>query len=131
MIKIEDLEQLARDLINDRSKEVKFRCAISRAYYAAYHYCREAADSWCEPLPENQKTDKGEHAKLFLRLKTCSKEKAKSENLKLMALEAEKLRNFRLTADYDLLNNKISSEYSRSLHLMAQVRNYHKVIYGP
>ena len=124
MIKIDDIERLARELINDRANEVKHRCAISRAYYATFHYCKNAATKWCNPLPESEKENKGEHSKLYLQLDTCSKDQAKAGNLRLMAAEARKLKNLRTRADYNLDETLDGKDYTRGMSYLSQVKTY-------
>lgn len=106
------------------ANEVHIRCGVSRAYYAAYHYCDQAAKSWCNQLPDAEKKDRGSHAQLYRRLENFSKDKSTETNLKLMAAEAKNLRNLRVKADYHLSDNLDNKVMLRSLSHMSQVKGY-------
>lgn len=124
MIKADDIAQLARVLVTDTANEARIRCAVSRAYYAAFHYCDFAATSWCNPLPAADKKDKGEHAQLYLQLQTCCKDTSLEKDLKLMVAEAKKLRDLRIQSDYELNDTVDQKVFGRSIHLMSQVKSY-------
>ena len=124
MIKADDIAQLARGLVTDTANEARIRCGVSRAYYAAFHYCNFAATSWCNPLPTADKKDKGEHAQLYLQLQTCCKDASLDKDLKLMVAEAKKLRDLRIQSDYRLNETVDQKVFGRSIHLMGQVKIY-------
>ncbi len=124
MIQIDDIESLARNLVTSTANEAKVRCAISRAYYAAFHHCKNAAKLWCRTLTESEKLHKGEHSKIYAQLEECSIHREKAENLKLMAAEAKKLKILRITADYQLEKNVGSQDHLRSLQHMNKVKGY-------
>ena len=124
MIKADDIAQLARVLVTDTANEARIRCGVSRAYYAAFHYCDFAATAWCNPLPVAGKKDKGEHAQLYLQLQTCFKDARLEKDLKLMVAEARKLRDLRTQSDYKLNDTVDKKTHIRSLHLMSQVKSY-------
>jgi hypothetical protein len=124
LIKADDIAQLARVLVTETANEARIRCAVSRAYYAAFHYCDFAATSWCNPLPAADKKDKGEHAQLYLQLQTCCKDASLEKDLKLMVVEAKKLRDLRIQSDYELTDTVDQKVFGRSIHLMGQVKSY-------
>lgn len=124
MIQIDDIESLARNLVTDTASEARLRCAISRAYYAAFHHCKSAANKWCRALTEPEKLHKGEHSKIYAQLEACSNHREKAENLKLMAAEAQKLKILRITADYQLEKNIDNKDHLRSLQYMNKVKDY-------
>ena len=124
MTTADEIADLARNLGGPTANEVRIRCGISRAYYAAFHYCEMAANNFCEQLPESDKKDRGNHSQLYVRLENHSKSRANELNLKKMAAEAQNLKNLRVDADYHL--NKILDLklHGRSLHYMNQVKYY-------
>lgn len=124
MIIADDLAKLARELGGPMANEVRIRGSVSRAYYAAYHYCDQAANSWCDPLPAAAKEEKRSHEQLYHRLENCSKNKTIEKDLKLMAAEAKNLRNLRVRADYYLSDNFDQKSVIRSLSYMSQVKSY-------
>lgn len=123
MITADDIADLARNLVTDTAKEARIRCGVSRAYYAAFHYCRTAANKWCNPIPEADKKKGRSHDQLFLQLKNHSKDTSKIKNLQTMAAEAEKLRVLRVESDYYLSATVDQKTFIRSLHIMSQVKN--------
>jgi len=128
LIQIDDIELLARTLVNDTANEARLRCAVSRAYYAAFHRCKSAADLWCRDLTESEKENKGEHSKVYAQLEDCSADLDKAENLKLMAAEAKKLKMLRITADYKLDKSVDNKDHLRSLQHMNKVKEYFAAI---
>ena len=123
MITADDIAKLARELGGPMANEVRIRGSISRAYYAAYHYCDQAANSWCDPLPNAVKEEKRSHEQLYHRLENFSKNKAIEKDLKLMAAEAKNLRSLRVRADYYLNDNFDQKTIIRSLSHMSQVKS--------
>lgn len=123
MITADDIADLARNLVTDTAKEVRVRCGVSRAYYAAFHYCKTAANTWCHPLPETDKKDRGEHAQLYYQLKNHGKDASKETHLRIMAAEAGKLKDLRVESDYCLSATVDQKTFARSLHIMNQVKN--------
>lgn len=124
MITADDIADLARKLVGETANEVRIRCGVSRAYYAAFHYCEIAANSFCSQLSEADKEDRGNHAQLYHRLENLSKNKATEGNLKLMAAEAKKLRTLRVQSDYHLNETVNQRDFGRSIHHMSQVKSY-------
>lgn len=124
MITANDIAQLARDLNLPTANEARIRCSVSRAYYAAYHYCDQAANTWCNPLPEAEKKDRPTHAQLYLRLEKFSKDKVTEKELQAMAKEAKNLRLLRVKADYNLTDSLDQKTVTRSLSYMSQVKSY-------
>jgi uncharacterized protein (UPF0332 family) len=82
-------------ILCEGNEEFHWRCAASKAYYAAYHQCKMAA----ETLPEPPYASKamGVHDTLIKKLSTQSDLKLKS--IGFMLREAKRLRN---KADYDI-----------------------------
>jgi len=107
VLSAKDIATYARQIVGETANEVRLRNGVGRAYYAAYHYCQQAANTYCDTftkeeidqLPNNQKTT---HANLFLRLKTKCRDEDNKKNLKFMADQASKMKDFRVTADYHL-----------------------------
>ena len=124
MITADDIADLARNLVTQTANEVRIRCGVSRAYYAAFHYCNSAANSFCNQLTDSEKEGRGEHSKLYLRLEKHCKDTSNDSNLKLIAAEAKKLRSLRLEADYNLNATVDQKSHIRSLSHMSQVKNY-------
>lgn len=124
MITADDIADLARNLVTQTANEVRIRCGVSRAYYAAFHYCDSAANSFCNQLTDSEKEGRGDHSKLYLRLEKHGKHTANDNNLKLMAAEARKLRSLRLEADYVLSAAVDQKSHIRSLSHMRQVKDY-------
>ena len=123
MITADDIADLARNLVTDTANEARIRCGVSRAYYAAFHYCKTAAATSCYPLPETDKKDRGEHAQLYHQLKNKSKETSKETHLRTMAAEAGKLTDLRVESDYYLSKTVDQKTFARSLHHMKQVKS--------
>lgn len=123
MITFEELEKFARSLESPVANEVKQRCAISRAYYAAFHRCNLAADKWCGVLTADEEKNKGEHEKLYTRLQDHSKLISLDVELRVLAEEAKKLRTLRTTADYHLDKDITAKDVTRSFHHMGTVKN--------
>lgn len=116
MITADDIADLARNLVTDTAKEARIRCGVSRAYYAAFHYCKTAANTWCNPIPDADKKKGRSHDQLFLQLKSHSKDTSKIKSLQTMAAEAEKLRDLRVASDYELGATVDKKDFERSLH---------------
>ena len=123
MITADDIADLARNLNTEIANEARVRCGMSRAYYAAFHYCKVAANTWCHPLPVADKENRGEHAQLYHQLKNHSKDVSKEINLRTMAAEAGKLKDLRVISDYDLATTVNKRDLERGLHHMSKVRN--------
>lgn len=124
MITADDIADLARNLVTDTAKEARIRCGVSRAYYAAFHYCKAAADTWCNSLPETDKKDRGEHAQLYHQLKNHSKDASKETHLRTMAAEAGKLKDLRVESDYYLSATVDQKTFIRSTHHMSNVKKH-------
>lgn len=124
MITADDIADLARKLVGDTATEVRIRCGVSRAYYAAFHYCETAANSFCSALSDADREDRGNHAQLYYRLENLSNDDAIANNLKLMAAEAKKLRTLRVRSDYHLNDTVDKRTFERGLHHMSEVKSY-------
>lgn len=113
MITLDELERFARSLESPLSTEVKLRCAISRAYYVAFHRCKAAAENWCGGLTAEEEKNKGKHEKLYTRLQEHSKHSCLDDELRFIAEEAKKLRALRTTADYHLDKDVTARDVTR------------------
>lgn len=123
MIEIKDIADLARKLCAPAANESRIRCAIGRAYYAAYHYCLSAADAWCTQLRPEEEEGKGKHEKLYDRLQGHSKKQELDKELRLIAEDAKKLRTLRVGADYDLSKDYSMRDLTRGLGFLKQVED--------
>lgn len=128
MITPEQLLVYARKLVGEFTPEVQLRSSISRAYYSAYHYCKLAADKYCDNLSpgEKEKIKGGEHKRLYIRMEKKCREAAVSEKLRTMAEQAKKLRDLRTKADYELGINIVPGEAERSFKYAGQVESQAK-----
>jgi hypothetical protein len=122
MITPQDLAELSRSLVGSVTPEVRIRCAISRSYYAAYHFCNLAANNWCNDLSPGEDTNKGAHEKLYARLQNHSKFSALDNDLRLIAQHAKKLRDFRIKADYHLDDTVTQKDHTRGLVWMVEIQ---------
>lgn len=121
MITLDELEKFARSLNDSLATEVKLRCAISRAYYVAFHRCNLAAENWCGPLTSDEEKNKGKHEKLYTRLQEHCKHSYLDDELRFMAEEAKKLRTLRTTADYHLDRDITQRDVTRGLACLGTV----------
>ena len=128
MITADDIADLARNLGTQTANEVRIRCGVSRAYYAAFHYCEKAANQFCNQLPDSDKEGRGDHSKLYVRLEKHSNDTSNEDNLRKMAAEARNLRTLRVDADYHLEKTLDLKSHGRSLHYMNQVKKYHNLL---
>lgn len=104
-------EELFREAENTTYKDASFRCAISRAYYAAFHSAKiKLYDKWNVPVSR----DAGAHREV--------KEYYEKKNMKMIALNLERMRIDRNKADY--------SDVVKDLKTVAQetLRRANKVI---
>ncbi len=92
-----DFLDLAKSMIQSKPSEIEKRCAVSRAYYAAYHLAQEkfppsAAD-------QNSEADKaGVHQRYITNLKQFPDKSTE----RFIGLKLDKLRGRRVIADYRL-----------------------------
>lgn len=123
MIDPSDFESQARNIVGTNPTEVKMRTGISRAYYAAFHYCKLAANTWCNQLSEIEKKDKkGSHEQLFFQLQKPSNLTIVDDSLRNMAEQAKKLKTLRLDADYELSKTINNRDYTSALNFMSNVK---------
>ncbi len=92
MILDSDLLRLAEKLCQGTS-ESEWRCAVSRAYYAAFHRARDLLQALGFEVPRGELA----HAFLWRRLQTCG-----NPSLGLAGSDLNQLRGQRNRADYDL-----------------------------
>lgn len=124
MVNADDIAKLARELATPMANEARIRCSVSRAYYAAFHYCDLAANTWCKPLSKDDEKDRQTHQQLYHRLENFSIDKTTEKDLQAMSQEAKNLRSLRVQADY-YLNEKLDQKtIARSLNYMSQVKLY-------
>jgi hypothetical protein len=121
VINVDDIATLARGLCGSSPNEARIRCAIGRAYYAAYHCCLSAAAKWCGPLTQDEEKGKGSHEKLYYRLQHHGKKQEMGADLRSIAEEAKKLRFHRTQADYELNIQITQNDLSRSIKHMQNV----------
>ena len=88
------LSQAVHALDNADSSEVDWRCATSRAYYAAYHRCRAVAESASLAVPERGSV----HAWLIEAL-TAPRNPGRMRGLGYILDQA---RRWRVEADYEI-----------------------------
>jgi hypothetical protein len=117
--------ELARAL-QAQGTEVKLRTCVSRAYYAGYHWCEDAAKRFCDPLPPAvASADKGSHWRIYMQLeKTCREPRVK-DDLRVMALRARTLRGYRVTADYKLGATVDGKDATQSVTIAGQLQKLH------
>ena len=92
MISPRDLLQLAESL-SGGATEVAWRCAVSRAYYAAFHQARELLQTLGFQIPRAELV----HAFLWKRLQSCGQ-----SEVGLAGSHLHQLRSVRNRADYDV-----------------------------
>ena len=88
-----DLLGQTQELVADSATEVRYRTVISRAYYAAFHACRELAPA----LGFRDRRDRSAHGRLNRFLA-----KRKEDRYRERAVLLRQLRDLRNTADYHL-----------------------------
>ncbi len=104
------------------SREVFARSGISRAYYACYHYCLNAANNWCSPLPKEQKQDAGNHEQLIRRLKSQGRHQPAKAHLTTLADMLHRARDLRVDADYHLDSAVGQDEYYKALKFGREIQ---------
>lgn len=134
MIEPKDLLVYARNLHTATAKEVQLRSAISRAYYAAFHYCDRSAQKFCDELsatsPELSK-GVGTQEKVYIRMERYCREPKVKEDVRTMAQVAKNLRNLRTDADYKLHKTVGGKEATRGLSYASQVERLFNEIITP
>jgi uncharacterized protein (UPF0332 family) len=117
------LLELARAL-QIQGTEVKLRTCVSRAYYAGFHWCSDAAGRFCRPLNAPTKHT-GIHEQIYLQLEqTCHEPRVKSD-LRLMAQRARKLRGYRVIADYELGATVDGKDATQSIAIAGNLQKLH------
>lgn len=94
-----DWFEFARSLLAD--SEASSRTAVSRAYYAGYHLCKEFADFLEVDIPRGQ----GSHGALIDALAGWNDESPDSErekSVRKLGLRLSRVRTMRTRADYDV-----------------------------
>lgn len=92
MILDRDVLRLAEKM-STAGNEAEWRCAISRAYYAAFHHARDLLQALGFEVPRGEQA----HAFLWKRLQSCG-----NPSLGLAGSNLNQLRGQRNRADYDL-----------------------------
>ncbi|CAE6855394.1 hypothetical protein R75461_07681 [Paraburkholderia nemoris] len=118
----DDLASLGLSMVVDEAPEIALRCAASRIYYAAYHICKQQADTHCTPLQESDKSGQGLHAQLFKRLSENSKNAKLDELLDTLAQSALKMKTIRIDADYKLEKDFRKKDADRCSSLLEEVK---------
>ena len=96
-----DYLDLARKLAQMRTEAAR-RSAISRGYYAAFHFGKDLIESLGFSLPKNAAA----HEKLYILLFNAGREPAKEA-----AIWLHRLRQRRTQADYDFKRGDLNSQY--------------------
>ena len=104
------------------AREEWARSGVSRLYYACYHFCNKAAESWCSGLPEHLAEKKGHHQKLITRLKNQARQDAIKSHLIDLANMLGKALNERVDADYFLDRQVNEDSYARTLMCGRQIK---------
>lgn len=106
MITYLNLRDYARAVCNNQlADETTIRAGISRAYYSAFHVCKEAARKFTkESLEETGK--EYSHERVYKLLEDNAIDKEYQEALSFLAAQARKIKIFRVKADYNLVNYK-------------------------
>lgn len=130
MILAEDFSKLARTLVGSLPTEPRVRCAIGRAYYAAYHYCLTCANAYCGELTAEEARDQGKHSKLYIRLDGHSKDPKLDVQLRTIATHAKKLRDLRVRSDYHLIDDTLTDrDLLDGLRLLGNVEQEYKSMF--
>ncbi|HEY1394498.1 hypothetical protein [Roseateles sp.] len=120
-IECKDFFTFARQL-GQQDSEVAFRSAISRAYYAAFHRCKE----WEETLPmlgRNEGPEGGSHQELINRLKHPAERCGEilKERSRRNGAQLEAQRHRRVQADYALDETVTAAEMHDQFGQVRQV----------
>ncbi len=104
MITYANLREYAKSVCNNQmANETMIRAGISRAYYSAFHVCKEAAQSYAN-APLEGRGKESSHEYVYELLENNAKDKAYREALSYLAAQARKIKVFRVKADYHLAN---------------------------
>lgn len=98
-VQCEDFIQLAERLVLSESSEIARRIAAGRAYYGAYHCCRNLLDR--QPSI-NVNDGLGAHEKVYEAIGRLTLTFTGAKELKKMAYKAMQIRDIRAVADYEL-----------------------------
>lgn len=109
----EDLAEFGRSLLSDDAPEIALRTAANRLYYSAFHHCNSLASTYCGELRPEEEKDKGEHAKVLLRLAEHSRRQDLDDSLRFVAETTKKMRVIRTDADYKLEKEFRNSDAKR------------------
>jgi len=104
----------AYQINQDATKEVDYRNATSRAYYAAYHGCKKLVN---EPAVMG-----ASHEKVIIALKNSSHQEKRSIGNSLQQIKAS-----RVWADYQLDNSFPRSESNKVLEIVKRLYNLNKL----
>lgn len=129
MISPVDFAKLSRELVGSIPTEVRVRCAIGRAYYAAYHYCLKCANVHCGELTTEEANNKGLHMKLYLRLEGHSKDAQYDTQLRTLSSQAKKLRDLRVRSDYHLDDDLTDRDLSYGHVLLNEIQTIYKELF--
>lgn len=98
-VQCEDFVHIAERLVLSESSEIARRVAAGRAYYGAYHCCRNLVDR----QPSIDVNDRlGAHERVYDAIGRLTLTFPGARELKKMAYKAMQIRDIRAVADYEL-----------------------------
>lgn len=104
MITYSNLREYAKSVSNNQmANETMIRAGISRAYYSAFHVCKEAARDYAN-TPSEWGGKGSSHEDVYRLLESNAKDNEYQEALSYLAAQARKIKIFRVKADYNLAN---------------------------
>ncbi|MDH4225568.1 MAG: HEPN domain-containing protein [Deltaproteobacteria bacterium] len=113
-IQPDDFLKLARELAQGE-EEIHWRCAASRAYYAAYHTCLPLGNRF----PPSKK-DIGSHQKLILGLK-----ESPDSAIRALGNRLSSLRDLRASSDYKLGDSFEKNDSHRAVKEAEEILSRH------
>lgn len=113
MIGSRDLLNLA-DVLSRGTSESEWRCAVGRAYYAAFHQARDLLQALGFQIPRAELV----HAFLWKRLLSCGSSTVGTAGSKL-----HQLRTVRNRADYDVMIDFLKKDAIAAVETSRQILN--------
>lgn len=108
---------------DDSMSEIRIRCAISRAYYSAYHACLAYQNKF--PSPGSAATGRGSHESLINQFKNPSPETCRDSELskksKLIGALLDVAKHRRHLADYNLASTVNKSEAKAQIQTVLSI----------
>lgn len=105
------------------TSEAWARSGVSRLYYASFHFCRKAANDWCNPLPDDLAKNTGHHQQLIRRLKSQGKQPIIKSQLTALADMLGKALDERVDADYYLERQVGQDQYTKALRFGRAIKS--------